>query len=70
MSVLIERRYALPPDYNARAEKEKIRVEKERERMEEKVKAQFPGMVPGMMPGIGRALLCSHRDGYGFELMM
>ncbi|KAI5450330.1 hypothetical protein NCC49_003114 [Naganishia albida] len=40
-------RYALPPDYNTRMEKEKSRAEKEAEAREAKMKAQFPGMFPG-----------------------
>lgn len=42
-------RYALPPDYNTRMEKEKSRAEKEAEAREARMKAQFPGMFPGPM---------------------
>lgn len=47
MLMLGSGRYALPPDYNTRMEKEKSREEKEAEAREAKMKAQFPGMFPG-----------------------
>ncbi|KAJ9107125.1 hypothetical protein QFC19_002785 [Naganishia cerealis] len=44
--------YALPPDYNARVEKDRLQREKEAERMQAKITAAAGGVPPlGMMPG-------------------